>query len=380
MSGGVGVGGARGGSGVGDERAALAEAYAHGPGRVVEPGVSPAVAAAAGARIPLRALAGCGRFGAAVAHLVTAVATPLRWEPWNQYNDHRAYPSARAAHTVDLVLVAGGRWVLDAVRRELVGDGTPALGGVVEIELVRRRDRLSPGYREFGDVLAELEVGHVGAALVEHAGRLGLRAEVDGVVVRVSSHRESGEAVAPSPVRSSGVGARGIAADPRPLPKAVLDAVVGAVGRSSGGVRHRLAVRGVRDVVDGWYAVDGGLRVVEPGDAVRSLGAVFGHPPGVFDVASANLALVTTGDPAEAVAASGPDGYRGLLRAAGVTGQHVCEAAAGVGAFCRPARSVDDGALEGLVGAPAGHCLLYLLVIGRPRGAGFAYDLSPVEA
>ncbi|MCP2098128.1 MULTISPECIES: hypothetical protein [Actinosynnema] len=364
----------------GAERAALAEAHAHGPGRVVEPGPSPATAPPPGPRAPLRALAAHGRFGAALAHLLTAVATPLRWEPWNQYNDHRLHPSARAAHTVDLVLVAGGRWVLDAVRRELVGTGAPALGDAVEVDLVRRRDRLSAGYREFGDVLTELEVGHVAAALVEHAGRLGLRAHADGAVVRVSSHRETGEPAAPPPARSSGVGPRGIAADPRPLPAAVLDAVARAVARSPGQLRHRLAVRDAEGRADGWYAVDDGLRLISPGAAVPSLAPVFGHPPAVIDVASANLALVTTGDPSAAVAARGPDGYRALLRAAGATAQHVCEAAAGTGAFCRPARSADDGALEALVGAPAAHCLLYLLVVGRPRGSGFTYDLSPLEA
>ncbi|WP_447001854.1 hypothetical protein ACRAKI_19040 [Saccharothrix isguenensis] len=362
---------------------ALRAAYTHGPGRVVEPGTSPRTTAPPGPRVPLTALR--GRFGVALTRLLTDVATPLRWEPWNQYNDHRAYPSARAASTVDLVLE--GRWLLDPVRRELVGEGTPVVGGPARIELVRRRDRLSPGYHEFGDVLAELEVGHVAAALVEHAARLGLDARVSGLTVTVT-FGGAADPVPPSPParpRSSGVGPRGVAADPRPLPSSVLHAVVAAVDHPPAGspvrdgLRHRMAVRNVEGVADGWYAVDGGLRLVSPGPAVPSLRPVFGHPPGTIHVASMNLALVTTGDPAAAVASGGPDGYLALLRAAGATAQHVCTAAAGAGAFCRPARSTDDGPLEALVGAPASHSLLYLLLVGRPRGTGFAYDLTPLE-
>jgi hypothetical protein len=369
----------------------LRAAYAHGPGRVVEPGASPRVPAAAGPRVPLTALG--GRFGPALARLLTDAATPLRWEPWNQYNDHRAYPSARAAVTVDLVVA--GRWVLDPVRRALVGDGTPVVDGPARIDLVRRRDRLSAGYREFGDVLTELEVGHVAAALVEHSARLGLRAHVSGLTVTVTDGRadpartardpRSLPGTAAVPVRSSGVGPRGIAADPRPLPARVLEAVVRAVNHPPvgspvrGDLRHRLAVRNVEGVADGWYAVDGGLRLVSEGAAVAALSPVFGHPAKTIHVASMNLALVTTGDPAAAVAADGPDGYRGLLRAAGAVAQHVGTAAAGAGAFCRPARSTDDGQLEALVGAPASHALLYLLLVGRPRGTGFRYDLTPLE-
>ncbi|PSL45984.1 hypothetical protein B0I31_12615 [Saccharothrix carnea] len=358
---------------------ALRAAYTHGPGRVVEPGASPRTPAPVGPHVPLTALR--GRFGTALARLLTDVATPLRWEPWNQYNDHRAYPSARAAATVDLVVE--GRWLLDPVRRALVGAGTPVVDGPVRVELVRRRDRLSPGYREFGDVLTELEVGHVAAALVEHAARRGMSARVSGSTVTVTFDG----ATDPRPVarRSSGVGPRGIAADPRPLPRRVLHAVVDAVDHPPAGspvrddLRHRLAVRNVEGVADGWYAVDGGLRPVAPGPAVPGLRPVFGHPPGTIHVASMNLALVTTGDPAAAVASGGPDGYRALLRAAGAVAQHVGTAAAETGAFCRPARSTDDGPLEALVGAPASHALLYLLLVGRPRGAGFTYDLTPLE-
>jgi hypothetical protein len=358
---------------------ALRAAYTHGPGRVVEPGTSPRTAAPEGPRVPLTSLR--GRFGAALARLLTDVATPLRWEPWNQYNDHRAYPSARAASTVDLVVE--GRWLLDPVRRVLVGEGTPVIDGPVRVELVRRRDRLSPGYREFGDVLTELEVGHVAAALVEHAARLGLDARVSGLTVTVAFDGVADPG--PVPLRSSGVGPRGVAADPRPLPLSVLHAVVEALDHPPAGspvrddLRHRLGVRNVVGVDDGWYAVDGGLRLVSPGPAVAGLQPVFGHPPGTIHVASMNLALVTTGDPAAAVASDGPDGYRALLRAAGATAQHVCTAAARSGAFCRPARSTDDGPLEAMVGAPASHTLLYLLLVGRPRGTGFTYDLTPLE-
>jgi hypothetical protein len=377
---------------------ALATAYAHGPGRVVEQGRPAPFRPAAGARVPLTALADQGRFGAALSHLLTDVATPLRWETWNQYNDHRGYPSARAAFTVDVVLAIGSRrWPLDPVRRATIGAEPPVLDGPVRLELVRRRDRLAEGYREFGDVLTELEVGHVAAALVEHAARHGLKAWTSGLTVTVSSDRETGEPLTPLPPRGSGFGPRGISADPRPLPADAVRAVVAAITDPPAGspvrddLRHRLAVRNVEGLADGWYALvekhaaDGGhaadrLRLVEAGPALDDLRRVFGHPPNTIDVARMNLALVTTGDPSAAVASDGPDGYLALLRAAGATAQHVCTAAAGAGMFCRPARSTFDGPLEALVRAPASHSLLYLLVAGRPRGTGFTYDLSPLEA
>ncbi|WP_158847639.1 hypothetical protein [Saccharothrix deserti] len=373
---------------------ALATAYAHGPGRVVEQGRPAPFRPSAGPRVPLTALAAQGRFGAALGHLLTEVATPLRWETWNQYNDHRGYPSARAAFTVDVVLAIGSRrWPLDPVRRATIGAEPPVLDGPVRLELVRRRERLAEGYREFGDVLTELEVGHVAAALVEHAVRHGLKAWTSGLTVTVAPDRETGEPLEPPPMppRGSGFGPRGISADPRPLPASAVRAFVAAITRPPAGspvrddLRHRLAVRNVEGLADGWYALDGwcevdGLRLVEPGPALEGLREVFGHPPNTIDVARMNLALVTTGDPAAAVASDGPDGYPALLRAAGATAQHVCTAAAGAGMFCRPARSVFDSPLEALVRAPASHSLLYLLVAGRPRGAGFTYDLSPLEA
>ena len=385
---------------------ALAAAYRHGPGRAVGSGASPRPEPTPGPRTPFAALAAQGRFGSALAHLLTDVVTPLRWEPWNQYNDHRSYPSARAAFAVDVVLAVGPhRWPVDPVRRATVGAGGPVLGGPVlggsvlggsvlggsvlggsvRLEVVRRRDRLSAGYGEFGDVLTELELGHVAAALVEHAPRLGLRAHADGTAVVVSSERETGRPAGPVPVRGSGFGPRGISADPRPLPASALHAFAAAITHPPVGspvrddLRYRLAVRNVAGVADGWYAPDG-LRLVEAGAAVDRVRETFGHPPGTIDVGAMNLALVVTGDPAAAVAGGGPDGYRALLRAAGAAAQHACTAAAGAGMFCRPARSTVDGVLEAAVRAPASHVLLYLLLAGRPRGTGFSYDLTPLEA
>ncbi|WP_170211883.1 hypothetical protein [Saccharothrix australiensis] len=324
----------------------------------------------------MRSLAERGAFGAALAHLLTDVATPLRWEPWNPYNDHRAYPSARSAFAVDVVLVADGRsWPLDPVRRALVGGAPERLGPCARLDLVRRPERFSAGYGEFADVLVELELGHLLAALADHAARLGLRARVAGDGVVVCSDRETGAPAPRPPARSSGFGPRGVAADPRPLPAAAWHAVVAALPRLAH-VRHRLAARDVEGVPDGWYDAD---RPVEPGPAVARLRDAFRHPPDTVDVGSANLALVITGDPAAAVADTGPDGYRALLRAVGSAAQRVCAAAAGAGLFCRPLRGVHDERLEALVRAPAGHTLLYLLVAGRPRVTGFTYDLTPLE-
>lgn len=355
---------------------ALAAAYRHGPGRAItsvpQPNPTPPPP---GPRVALTGLARFGRFGAALAHLLTDVATPQRWEPWNPYNDHRAYPSARSAFAVDVTLVVDGRsWPLDPARRALVGDAPERLGTCARLDLVRRPERFSAGYGDFADVLVELELGHLLAALADHAARLGLRAHLAGEGVVVCSDHETGARVRP-PVRSSGMGPRGVAADPRPLPASAFHAVVAAVPRLPH-LRHRLGVHNVEGVPDGWYDPD---RLVTAGPVVARLRDAFRHPPEVVDIGSANLALVITGDPAAAIADTGPDGYRALLRAAGSAAQRVCATAAEAGLFCRPLRSLHDEELEALVRAPAGHSVLYLLVAGRPRATGFTYDLSPLE-
>ncbi|MEU4769408.1 hypothetical protein AB0H12_39815 [Actinosynnema sp. NPDC023794] len=356
---------------------ALAAAYRHGPGRTItavpEPQPTPPPP---GPRVALAGLARLGRFGAALAHLLTDVATPRRWEPWNPYNDHRAYPSARSAFAVDVALAVDGRsWLLDPARRALVGGAPDRLGTCARLDLVRRPERFSAGYGEFADVLVELELGHLLAALADRAARLGLRARVVRECVEVCSDRETGAPGPPLPARSSGFGPRGVSADPRPLPASALHAVVTALPRLAH-VQHRLAVRNVEGVPDGWYDAD---RLVAAGPVVARLRDAFQHPPDIVDVGSANLALVITGDPAAAVAEAGPDGYRALLRAAGSAAQRVGATAAEAGLFCRPLRSLRDEELEALVRAPAGHSVLYLLVAGRPRATGFTYDLTPLD-
>jgi hypothetical protein len=59
--------------------------------------------------------------------------------------------------------------------------------------------------------------------------------------------------------------------------------------------------------------------------------------------------------------------------------RHGGTAAAALGAFCRPARSTDDGPLEAMVGRPASHALLSLLPVRRSPGTGFTYELTTVE-
>jgi hypothetical protein len=137
-------------------------------------------------------------------------------------------------------------------------------------------------------------------------------------------------------------------------------------------------VHNVTGIPDGWYTVDS----AEPdpaGDAMADVQRAFGHPRSVIDVAGMNLAVIMTADVPAAVAADGPDAYWDLLRAAGACAQRVCSAAAAVGMFCRPARSVDDARLEAAAKVPLSHSLLYLLLAGRPRVTCFPYDLTPLE-
>lgn len=347
---------------------ALAAAYAHGPGKVIAPGPAPVIPAQRGDRHPLPDVP--------LARLLADVLSPARWEPWNQYNDHRAYPSPRSAYLVDVLV--DGRPV-DPVRRATIG---AANWTSARVEFRGRPDRISPGYGTFADALIELETGHLAAALVEYAPRHGLAATADSRGVTFTSGPQSTFA---SPHRSSGLGPRGLGADPRPLPADALATFCEAVARppagslTDPGLRFRLAVRNVRGIDDGWYAVDP-FKAVKPGAAMDSVQHAFGHARDLVDVGGMNLALVVTADVPAAVGAHGPEAYPALLRAAGARAQHAGTAAASAGMFCRPVRSVEDPLLEAAVDAPMSHSLLYVLLAGRPRVLGFPYDLTAVTA
>jgi hypothetical protein len=359
--------------------ATLATAYAHGPGKQIRTGAPTCASNEPGSRTPLAELAALGAFAADVARLVVEATTPQRWEPWNPYNDHRAHPSPRAAHLIDIALVTdGGRWMLDAVRRALIGHRPPGIGGTARLEFCPRPDRLSDGYGEFANALVALETGHVTEALADTAGRLGLDAIADrhGMTLRPGTPRTPPGAL---PVRSSGIGPYGLSVDPRPLPAEDLRAFLEAIGCTDEGMlTHRLAVHNVTGLADGWHTVDS-TRTDLAGDAMGEVQRAFGYPRSTIDVAGMNLAVVMTADISGAVAAHGPHAYWDLLRAAGRCAQRACSAAAAVGMFCRPVRSVDDPALEAAAGVPLSHSLLYVLLAGRSRVHCFPYDLTPLE-
>ena len=348
---------------------ALASAYAHGPGKSITPGPAPEIPVQRGVRHPLPDVP--------LARLLADVLSPARWEPWNQYNDHRAYPSPRSAYLVDVVV---DDRLVDPVRRATIGvaDWTSAR----RVEFRPRPDRISPGYGTFADALVELETGHLAAALVEYAPWHGLAATADGCGV---TFVPGPQWTFPRPHRSSGLGPRGLGADPRPLPADALATFCEAVARppagtlTDPGLRFRLAVRNVRGIDDGWYSVDP-FKARKPGAAMDSVQRAFGHARGLVDVGGMNLALVVTADVPAAVAARGPDAYPALLRAAGACAQHAGTAAASAGMFCRPVRSVEDPLLEATVDAPMSHSLLYVLLAGRHRVLGFPYDLTAVTA
>ncbi|MGQ0839631.1 hypothetical protein [Actinokineospora sp.] len=352
-----------------------AAAYAHSHGKSVHSGL-PGRAAPLPAGAPISVLADGGPFGAALAVLLLEVLTPQRFEPWNAANDHRAYPSPRAAYPVRVRLrTPAGAWVVDPVRRTLSGPGVPAVGDTARLDFDRGADRLPPGYGDLAVALAELETGHLGQALADAAIHFGLIADLDadGVALTGSGNLRS---TTDSPWRSSGIGPRGLAADPRPLPASALRLLADAVPESP--LRHRIAVRGVDGLAGGWYAPHP-LRLVEPAAATAAVQAAFTYPRTQIDVTGMNVAWVITADVAAAVAERGQDAYPALLRAAGAAGQRICAAAARAGLFCRPARSVREPELEAAAHAPPGHDFLYLLLAGRPRTRGVGYDLTPVK-
>jgi hypothetical protein len=368
----------------GHVEAALADVYAQGVGKHVVPGPAPARTPVAGARVPIAALAGSGPFGAAVADLLVDVLTPLRWEPLNPFNDHRGYPSPRAAYLVDAHLVTDrGHWPVDPPRRALLGTAAPALDEFVLLAVEGHPERLPVGYGELAAALTELEAGHLLAALAERAFEHGLVVEphVDGLLVRWSGVRRSPR---PLPRRSAGLGPRGLHADPRPLPASTARAVVAAAvskvpGSPSADAPLRVAVGigNVPGLADGWYS-GCDLRLLRAAPAMAEAQAGFSYPRSAIDVAGMNLAVVVTADLAGEVREHGAEAHRRLLRAAGAAVQHAATAAAARGMFCRPARSVREPVLESACDAPPEHDLLYVALAGRTRVIGFDYDLRPL--
>ena len=376
-------------------RAVLAGAFSHGPGKTLPLAAPPPQPLIAGG-VPLCALAD-GPFGAAVVRALRLALAPQRFEPWNAYNDHRAYPSPRAAFVVDVAVRAGaGRWHLDPVRERLFGPGDPPPPTVaVTLELTADPGRLPATYRSLAEALAYLEAGHVAAALVEAAAAQGLAAEcstVDGVTTVSLTPGRTAHARPPAAIsRSAGIAPRGLTADPRPLPAATLPALLRAgTDPPPGspalrpGLRHAAAVRGVTGHPDGIYEagpvlagpVLAGPVLTADGDVMPGVQEAFTYPPRSIATAGMNVAWVMTAAVADAVRADGPAAYHELLVAAGAAAQHIGTTAAELGLFCRPCRSVREAPLEALVSAPAAHDLLYLLLIGRSRVRDFAYDLT----
>ena len=397
-------------------RAVLAGAFSHGPGKTLPLAAPPPPRPLIAGGVPLCALAD-GPFGAAVVRALRLALAPQRFEPWNAYNDHRAYPSPRAAFVVDVAVRAGaGRWHLDPVREWLFGAGDPPPPTVaVTLELTADPGRLPATYRSLAEALAYLEAGHVAAALVEAAATQGLAAEcstVDGVTTVSLTAGRTAYARPPAPIsRSAGIAPRGLTADPRPLPAATLPALLragtdpppGSPARRPG-LRHAAAVRGVTGHPDGIYEagpvlagpvlagpvlagpvlagpvlagpVLAGPVLTADGDVMPGVQEAFTYPPRSIATAGMNVAWVMTAAVADAVRADGPAAYHELLVAAGAAAQHIGTAAAELGLFCRPCRSVREAPLEALVSAPAAHDLLYLLLIGRSRVRDFAYDLT----
>ncbi|MFI6761580.1 hypothetical protein ACIBF5_20820 [Micromonospora sp. NPDC050417] len=399
-------------------RKVLAEVYTHGHGKDVRGGGTAPVRtppttgghrfATVGERGPL---------AGAVVRVLTAALGPRRWEPWNPYNDHRAHPSPRSAFLVDVWLVERGRrWRVDPVRRLLSGPAVePGFDSTVRLELTRHPERLTAGYGPVADALSVLESGHVLAALAEASAGLGLAASLDGdalllgpALAAFADHATPPDSMEVERVtgtehwwrrvtapRSSGPYPVGVAPDPRPLATQTMHTLVRAALRppsgspaGDGSLRHRLALSRVAGHPDGWYAVAGNAHgsgsgsTVERlvgGNALDQVQSAFSYERAHADVSSMHVAWVMTADLRAAATTGGAAGYRAVLRTAGAVAQHVASAAAVAGLFCRPVRSVFEARLEGAAGAPAGHDFVYLLLIGRTRFGGFAYDLSGEE-
>lgn len=376
--------------------ATLSRVWDQTHGKVVRSGAMPRRTPPARAGIALAELPERYALPAAILRLAM---TPRRWEPWNSFNEHRAYPSPRAAWLVDVSVVEGHRrWLVDPVRDRLAGrtDAPAGSGAAVTLELTVHPERLPAGYAALAEVLTWLEAGHVAAALAESAEAHGWTATADlddhsdlTVTLRPGDPAESGRAARSrlAARRSSGLGPRGLSADPGPLPEGTLAMLSQAAHRHPEGspaawpgLRHRAVADRIAGLAGGLHTLDGGTTHLVDADATMdAVQQAFSYPRDKLDIAGMNVGWVITADVAAAVRAGSLAAYRRLLLAAGATGQHVGSAAATAGLFCRPARSVHEAHLEAAVAAPAAEDFLYLLLIGRSRPRDFAYDLIPPE-
>lgn len=106
-----------------------------------------------------------------------------RYEPGNNYNAHRAYPSAQSLFPVEAFVVRGQQaWHYDAARHSLrpVGttrDGDPAGPGAV-IAVLGRPGQLTEYYRELRWALTLCEAGHAVQVTAAVAQALGYAAAV----------------------------------------------------------------------------------------------------------------------------------------------------------------------------------------------------------
>jgi hypothetical protein len=375
--------------------ATLSRVWDQTHGKVVRSGAMPRRTPAARAGIALAELPERYALPAAILRLAM---TPRRWEPWNSFNEHRAYPSPRAAWLVDVSVVEGHRrWLVDPVRDRLAGraDAPVGSGTTVTLDLTVHPERLPAGYAALAEVLTWLEAGHVAAALAESAQAHGWTATPDldddgELTVTLRPGGIADTAAARSRLaarRSSGLGPRGLSADPGPLPAGSLTMLSEAAHRHSAGspaawagLCHRAVATRITGLASGLYTLNGGTPCLVDADATMdAVQEAFSYPRDKLDIASMNVGWVITADVAAAVRAGGVAAYRRLLLAAGAIGQHVGSAAAAAGLFCRPARSVHEAHLEAAVAAPIAEDFLYLLLIGRSRLRDFAYDLNSPE-
>ncbi|MEV0461256.1 hypothetical protein, partial [Catellatospora methionotrophica] len=248
--------------------ATLSRVWDQTHGKSVRSGAMPPRTRPDRAGIALAALPERYALPAAILRLALA---PRRWEPWNSYNEHRVYPSPRAGWLVDVSVLEGHRrWLVDPVRDRLAGHATAPAGAgtAVTLELTVHPERLPAGYAALADALTWLEAGHVAGALAESAQAYGWHATTDlddgelTVTLRAADPAPPGHAQAArsrlGARRTSGLGPRGLSADPAPLPEGTLAALSQAAHRPPigspaawPGLRHRAVACRITGLADG---------------------------------------------------------------------------------------------------------------------------------
>lgn len=306
-----------------------------------------------------------------LARLLLVALGEHRYEPWNVYHRHRAYPSARSAFTIDVdVHIGDQRWRFDPIAIALRGNNLAEMSPDTAVRLVpvTYQDRLPAGYGRLREALTLLELGHLAATVVEATEALGGQAQSDPdgsiLIERLPIGPPAQHRLDALHRRSSGLGPFGLSTEST-LSIEDTDAMMKVAG-SAPGLRQHLVLPGGR-----YRLTSHGLDLEDNTVSPHSIQSGFTYPPSDIDVGNAPAVWLFAADVKETT------DYRQLLISAGASAQRIALAAAARGMLVRPCRGIHESIVESAVGLPLEESLIYILVIFRSEVRDFWLDLLP---